>query len=152
MKSNLAPGWSLYFEMDSKQENPYRSRAVQWLSGFEVDLWNNLDRIPGLPEDKSDEILAGLIEMACKCQHIANITLGREQILSLPRQWAIDNINSAVDTMLDLNDEWEFQRLLEVYQKLDKGLLDGLISRGLKSENAEINQAALELQSQIDGR
>jgi hypothetical protein len=86
------------------------------------------------------------LELACQCQNTRNILRGRAEILSLPRDAVLAQIDRVASEYLDLTDEWEFRRLLEVYKELDKHLLRELVSRGLQSANSEIREAACDFE------
>ena len=79
---------------------------------------------------------------ACQAQNTAVITQGRREILALPRDAVLQSIERVAADSLPLDDEWEFRRLLEVYEQLDRGLLRRLVEVGLASSNAAINDAA----------
>ena len=115
---------------------------VDWLNGYRDDLWNNLDKVPDLPDTIGLEVVAGFLNLACKSQHIGNITFGRQGIWALPRAWTIERIEQVAESTLDLHDEWEYRRLLEVLDELDERLLRHFIARGLDSDRAEIREAA----------
>lgn len=132
--------------MDIHPNDPYGQRLLTWLNGYGNDLWNNLHRVPGLSASASAEIIAEFVKLACQCQNEGNIVLGRCGIWSLPKDWTVERIKHIAASMLDLNDEWEYRRLLEVYERLDKGLLTQLIDRGLQSKCDEVREAAQDFQ------
>jgi hypothetical protein len=130
--------------MEQNTSNPYLENVIKTLNTYDEDLWNNLDRISQLPTGASRAVLAYFIELACQCQNEANITLGRQGIWSLPRAWVTENIQRVATEMLSLDDEWEYRRLLEVYEKLDSSLLKSLVDLGLGSRDEDIAEAAVE--------
>jgi len=74
-------------------------------------------------------------------QSIRAITRGRTEILSLPRSQVLEHIESVAAATLPF-EEWEYRRLLELYEQLDAGLVQRLVSRGLASTDADIREAA----------
>lgn len=50
-----------------------------------------------------------------------------------PREWEVQNIERYAQPLVELEDEWEYRRLLEVYQRLDDALVHRLALRGLTS-------------------
>jgi hypothetical protein len=54
----------------------------------------------------------------------------------------LTDIESVATECLDLNDEWEFRRLLELYEMLDEQLLRRLVEHGSHSKNPEVREAA----------
>ena len=128
--------------MNVHLDDSYGQYLIGWLDTYELDLWNNLRRAPALPPPAATEILTRFIVLACQCQNIRNITLGRHGIWSLPKDWAIHHIEQIVESTLDLTDEWEYLRLLEGYEQLDRALLTRLVKLGFQSDNKEIQEAA----------
>jgi ribosomal 50S subunit-associated protein YjgA (DUF615 family) len=49
------------------------------------------------------------------------------------RTWLLERLEEASKSLLDANDEWEYRRLLDVYWKLDEGLVRNLVIWGEKS-------------------
>lgn len=122
----------------------YLEAVIAKVNSYSDNLWDNLDQVPKLPVDASRPLLAHFIVLSCQCQNVANINLGRHAILSLPREWVANQIQSIANEQLDLNDEWEYRRLLELYEQLDKDLFTAHISLGLSSSDPEIVAAAVE--------
>lgn len=91
--------------------------------------------------------LRAAIERACQAQNNAVITRGRREILAMQRNEVVESIERVAAHALNLDDEWEFRRLLELYEQLDKGLLRRFIETGLESSNNEVREAAEDLQS-----
>jgi hypothetical protein len=60
----------------------------------------------------------------------------------MPRDEVLKNIERVAADSLPLGDEWEYRRLLELYQQLDPGLQHRLVEGGLGSDNPEIREAA----------
>lgn len=92
--------------------------------------------------DENEIILRDGLGDACQASGAPAIIRGRNKIYALPRQWVIDNIHSIAQEVLNFFDEWEYRRLLEVYEELDKGLLKKLVAIGLESSNEEVREAA----------
>src|SRR5947199_5835406 len=79
---------------------------------------------------------------ACQAQNDAVITQGRREILAMPRDSVLQSIERIAADSLPLNNEWEFRRLLEVSEQLDRGLLRRLFDIGLVSSNAEVRESS----------
>jgi hypothetical protein len=129
--------------MDS-YELAYRKQ----MDSFRKDLWQHLDTVPLLVENLAREVVSYLLELACQAQNERNIVLGRAALQAIPRQWLLLRIEAAAEPLLSLDDDWEYRRLLEVYESIDAGLTAALTSRGLASSNPEIREAA---QDFLDG-
>lgn len=92
--------------------------------------------------DTFENDLRAALGRACQAQNAAVITQGRSEILALPRDAVLQSIERLAAESLPLDDEWEFRRLLEVYEQLDAELLRRLVETGLASSNPEIKEAA----------
>ena len=115
------------------------------LDKFHHDLAENLHILPTLEESVSSNALRFLLEWACQSQNSRNIQLGRDGLKSIPRDWLLSNIEKETKACLNLEDEWEFRRLTEIYFDLDIGLAKKLAQVGLQSENEEVVEAAKDL-------
>lgn len=87
------------------------------------------------------------MEDACTAQSVRVIERGRAAVLAMPRQWVLEKIEQAAAAALDLNNEWEYRRLLELFQQMDHALARRLIDRGIGGPNAEIREAAADFQN-----
>jgi hypothetical protein len=92
--------------------------------------------------DEIRERIRNALESACMAQSMPAITRGRTEILALPRERVLEIIESVAAETLPLSEEWEYRRLLELYQDLDAGLLQRLVASGLASDDPAIREAA----------
>lgn len=111
--------------------------------------YSNIKSLNELPIDKAREILSILLEFACKGQTHAYINISRKLILQIPLNWLLDNFIIVVETTIDLNDEWEYRRLLELASYISKELLKWGVDIGLNSKNTEINEAAEDFKERV---
>jgi hypothetical protein len=135
------------FDVDAMSEqNPYLASFRVWLDRFEPNLWERLEEIESFREETRFAVLIGALERACLAQHIGNINLGRFVLQHrLPREWVLQNIGTAAETILaDQEQEWVFRRLLELYSTLDAGLLRELVDRGQRHASPDVRAAAQE--------
>ncbi len=93
-------------------------------------------------QDPTVEDLRAAIQLACQPQNTHRILSGREIVLGMPRTWVLQTIESVANECLDLTDEWEYRRLLELADALDGKLLQGFGEMGNCSNNEEIREAA----------
>jgi hypothetical protein len=63
-------------------------------------------------------------------------------MLALSRERVLELIEDVAVKTLRLSDDWEYRRLLEVYERLDEGLLRRLVASGLTSSNPAVREAA----------
>lgn len=106
-------------------DNSYTQNLIEFLNRFGrgTDLLEDLSLILSLPENKSNEIIEYFLELACQSQGASNINNGRYCLQNLPKEWLLKRIENLSEPLLKLDDEWEFRRLLELYESLDKDLV-----------------------------
>lgn len=130
--------------------NPFTERTIQWLNGYEENLWFNLERVPQLESEAGKAILSGFLEQACQCQHIGNIEIGQYGILTIPKEWVLQHIEHLAEPLLQAEDEWEYRRLFEVYYILDKSLARKLALRATNNPNPDIKEAGQDFSKQLN--
>jgi hypothetical protein len=104
-----------------------------------------------MPETAPAPTLAALraaVECACQPQGITLIEQGRAAVLAMPRDWVRAHLAGVAEAALDLSDEWEYRRLLELLDLLDDVvLLRRFVTPGLSSADKHIRQAAEDFQT-----
>ena len=120
----------------------YDVRVQQYLDDVCDGLSSDFARLTDLPSDVADRVIAYLLELSCQAQNTRNIALGREFLLSANREWLLLRIEQVAAATLNLNDEWQYRRLLELYALLGDDLASRLIAFGQISPNDEVVEAA----------
>src|SRR2546423_3450706 len=92
--------------------------------------------------DRRKEFFGDFLRLACQPTNPADIVSGRKAIYDLPRDWVLASIELNATKLLDLNDDWEFRRFLELCSTLDRELTLRVASRSAGHENREIRDAA----------
>ena len=115
------------------------------LNKLHDNLADNLQILPSLSKQISSKALKFLLELACQCQSSRNIQLGRDGLKSIPRSWLPSNIDREAQLLLNMDDEWEYRRLAEIYFELDLDMAKNLAQLGLESKNEEVVEAAEDL-------
>jgi hypothetical protein len=85
-----------------------------------------------------------LLEVSCQAQHIGNINVGRRVLYRAPREWLLATLAEAVD-VLDLNDEWEFRRYVELLSFLDAARAEDAVQYGLRAKAADVRASAQDM-------
>ena len=62
--------------------------------------------------------------------------------MALPLSWLWEHIEIVAQSSLNLQDEWEYRRLLEIAWKLDHESVKRLTMYGLGSQNISVKQVA----------
>ena len=133
-----------------KFTHPYIDRFKNHLGAIQHDLWEHLEVTPSLDPANSIEVISYLVELACKSQNILNIELGRAGMMALPLPWLLEHIETVAQSHVNLQDECEYRRLLEIAWKLNPGLVEILTMYGLGSQNISVRQAAEESMGELD--
>lgn len=129
--------------MDSqKVVDPFLKETIEWLDQFSPGLWQNLDKVLELGDDKAKLILKSFLECSCQSQNMQTILIGRRGVLSMPSKWVRDNLPNCVEQQLDLKDYWQYRRLLELCDAFDGSLLKHYVALGIKSDIDDIKEAA----------
>lgn len=123
----------------------YVSAYRDGLNKLYPHLADNLHMLPSLEQPTGSLAIQFLLSLACQASNSANITLGRSGLKSIPRSWLLSNIEREAQLLLNMDDEWEFRRLAEVYFELDIDLAKELARLGVESKNEEVVEAAEDL-------
>ncbi|WNO09980.1 hypothetical protein [Teredinibacter sp. KSP-S5-2] len=118
---------------------PYVKNELEYLSKFGINELEEIHKAKELPLGEFKNILRHYLELACTCQNIGNITIGRYCIQKMPRRLVIQHVEECAATLLEANDEWIYRRLLELYSTIDSDLMARLVKFCLMHQNAEIN-------------
>ena len=121
---------------------PYGPRFAARLREIHPELPDRIAEADALGAGVVDDALRCALSFACQAQHVSNIQLGRAAVLALPRAPVLERIVDAARATLDLGDELEVRRFLEVLRILDARLLRHFASEQLASPNREIREAA----------
>jgi len=116
--------------------------TIEFLDQFAPDLWNKLDTVTELGDEKAEEILKYFLVISCQAQNMPNILHGRRAIHELPQPWLRENLARVSESTLDLTNAWEYRRLLELCDTLDGPLLKHFVAIGLASSSDEILETA----------
>ena len=108
---------------------------------------DRLDRIAELPDEAGRRIVNLMLKQACESQHLGNIASARKALLRLPHAWLSGVLQDAIRAVVDLGDEWEYRRLIEVLKELDLRLFESYIEYGMTSGSGAILEAARDLKS-----
>jgi hypothetical protein len=86
--------------------------------------------------------LITVLQLACRPTDVAKMDAGTDQLCRLPRAWVLEHFIEAAERAIDLNDPWEFRRLLGLCDLLSPHLVRHFVDRGLDSDNPEIWETA----------
>lgn len=86
------------------------------------------------------DVAAELLRTACKAQNAANILLARRRLAAL----APLDLVALAESTIDMNDEWEYRRLLELAKEVDEHALRRLVQWGLRHADDSVAEAAVD--------
>lgn len=108
-------------------------------------LADRLEYLGGHPEAVASAAVEVILGRACLAQNGNNILLGRAAASRIPQEVLSKLLPGAVARALNLNDEWEYRRLLELLEHVKSPLLAEYIRLGLASADPEIREAAQDM-------
>ena len=120
----------------------YTSSYMAQMARFHPQLWGRLDLVPTLAPEISRAVLEYLLGLACQATNDMPIALGRSSLVRLPREWLSVRIELAASSALDLTDDWEYRRYLELCCFIDPDIGERVAEAGLASTNAHVREAA----------
>jgi hypothetical protein len=90
------------------------------------------------------ELLPDLVVLACEPSYVPTILRSREVLLTFPKEWLCQHIETAAEPLLASEDEWVYRRLLELYARIEISLTLRLANRAVQHPNPEIQRAGEE--------
>src|SRR4051812_13309945 len=132
--------------MNNLQPTPQEMLLRDQINAIVPDGYVALESIDALKEHHSAiEIVSTIAEFSCLSQNEASISAGRNAFKRLPRLWVLNNFSSIIEKVVNIDDPWEYRRLLELLRDGYDELFKLYIGIGLKSGNTEIHEAATDL-------
>lgn len=119
----------------------YADRHYEQLDAFHLGLGRQPELIASLPADLSITVLRYLLSLACESQNDVHIGLGRGTFAAMPSDWLATCIHPVAESRLDLTDDWECRRLIELYSLIDSPLAMTFAESCAASTNPEIVDA-----------
>lgn len=105
------------------------------------DIYFHADEIMALSEDASSEIIGILLSYGCQGQNVLPIMISRECMQQFPVEWVSEKIRQKVSVSIDINDDWEYRRFLELCELISIDLLRWAISLNENSTDPYIAEA-----------
>lgn len=89
-------------------------------------------------------LLNDLVELA-SVGH-SDIQLVRDVILSLPKEWLIENIETPISKVLNNGGDEEYRRLIELCISIDNSLVEKLSKQALEHSNEDVREVGKDFQ------
>lgn len=103
---------------------------------------NRLHRLGEFPDSVQQDVMTTLLRQACQSQNAGNIVLARQAIAAIPQACVSRVLAAAIDKGVDLTDEWEYRRLLELLREIKADRFSSFIAIGLTSNDVAIREVA----------
>lgn len=121
--------------------SPQTLHLTEVLNAVSDGIADRLETLQAVTDD-SAKVMRTLLEFACKSQNIGSLTATREFILRVPSSVRSDLIQAAASSSVNLDDEWEFRRFIELLRIAQPELVSHYLERGTKSIDDGVRQAA----------
>ena len=101
-----------------------------------------LRTVPSLSVEERKTMFSEWIHLA-RCAH-SPFHIAWNVLESLPRDWVVANIEKEVDAILRNEEETDYWMFLQLYARLDRGLMHKLAQRAASHIDAEIKELGVE--------
>ncbi|MDE7424421.1 MAG: hypothetical protein K2N51_12170 [Lachnospiraceae bacterium] len=118
----------------------YEKRIINDIETIQEGCCYNLVNIDKSPKEIAYQILQKLLEWACQPQNMTAIAIARKKIREINKDWLNENFLEVIEDCIDLSDEWEYRRLLELVVDVLPEMKGHILELGIDSENEEIRE------------
>ena len=105
------------------------------------EIYFHPSEIMSLSDTLAYKVIGTLLSWACQPQNITPITIARDCLKQFPVEWVSPKIKQTVFHFIDITDDWDFRRLLELCDLISIDLLKWAITLGADSTNPDIIEA-----------
>jgi hypothetical protein len=105
--------------------DPYDAQLARKLESITPGLSQDLKRLPEFAESVAQAAIRELLSCACQATHDRVVSLGKHNLTLLPPPWLAARLPSLIQAQLNLNDDWEFRRLLELLHEISPTSMQG---------------------------
>ena len=105
------------------------------------EIYFRTSEIMALSEETATEVVGKLVFWACNPTNIMPITIARNCLKQFPIEWVSLKIKQTVFRFIDINDDWDYRRLLELCELISLDLLKWTIELNEKSTIHDIAEA-----------
>jgi hypothetical protein len=127
----------------------YRENFLEKISKIDGVSLANLPELTFANNTAAINALDSILDHGCKCQNELNILLGREFLSKFSLQFLEQHLIQRASTVLDFSDDYEFRRLCEAVELIDRSLLEQVLVFGDSIDNAEIREAISDYREQL---
>lgn len=102
------------------------------------EIYFNTDEILKEPDIISTAIIGELVSWACTPTNISPISIARNCLKQFPIDWVSSKIKKTALGVININDDWDYRRFLELSEIISSDLLKWAIKLNEKSNNTDI--------------
>ncbi|MDB5344436.1 MAG: hypothetical protein JWP89_2813 [Schlesneria sp.] len=121
--------------------NAHFESITKFINNVHPGAADHLEDVHELKKESVYAIFQEILRYATATSELA-LLAGRRYFNLLSPDWVRENISDAVPQMIDMNDEWDYRRLLEALSPKYPDLVDQFAKLGTLSDNPEIVEAA----------
>ena len=104
--------------------HPYEKAIADSLNNIaNKEVYFSISEIMALSEKTAAEVVGELVSWACDPTNIMPITIARNCLEQFPVDWVSPKIKQTVFRFIDINDDWDYRRLLELCELISLDLL-----------------------------
>ena len=116
------------------------------------EIYFRTSEIMALSEETASEVVGKLISWACQPTNIMPITIARNCLKQFPIEWVSLKIKQTVFRFININDDWDYRRLLELCELISLDLLKWAIELNEKSTNPDISEAVDDFNERLQAK
>lgn len=113
------------------------------------EIYFKPDEIMREPDSIATGIIGKFVSWACRPTNIMPISIARNCLKQFPADWVSEKIKQTVFNSIDINDYWDYRRLLEITEIISADLLKWAITLGEKSDDFDIIEAVSDFKERI---
>ena len=122
--------------------HPYEKAIAESLNKIaNKEIYFSVSEIMSLSDSLASEVIGVLLSWACQPQNVTPITIGRNCLKQFPVEWVSPKIKQTVFRFINITDDWDYRRLLELCELISTDLLKWAITLGADSTNPDIIEA-----------
>lgn len=129
-------------EMTAPMRDPFFESVKFELDAIRPNLSEQLANGDFMLHHEAVAILRVLLCNGCQTQNDGYIRTATELLQEIPSDTLIELLPTTIDSVLDLGDEWQYRRLLELLRITAPVLLERYVAIGIASAENDIREAA----------
>ena len=105
-----------------------------------------------MQDSHAADIIRELISWACRPTNIMPITIARDCLKAFPAKWVSPLIRQTAAEAIDMGDDWDYRRLLELTDLISPELLGWALTLNEDSDDPDIAEAVSDFREYLNER